>query len=661
MRRQGLGEEAIRAALRVENDARCEPPLDDDEVDRIAASIAGYPAGADPVRYVEQDGTIHLVKTTRDGPVTVPLCNFTARIIEEVVHDDGAEQTRRLAVQGTLAVGDALPRYEIPAAEFPGMGWVISAWGTRAVVYSGNGTKDHLRVAMQLLSSSVPRRTVFGHTGWREIDGAWLYLHAGGAVGPVGPVAGIEVSLPDALGHFLLPTPPEGRVLRDDIRASLQFLELGPPWLTFPVLAAVFRAVLGDTDFALHLAGPTGTYKSEAAALAQQHFGAGLDARHLPGSWSSTGNALEGLCFSAKDAPLVVDDFAPAGSVYDVQRYHKEAERLLRAQGNRAGRQRMRADATLRPAKPPRGLILSTGEDVPRGQSLRARLLVLDVGPGDFGPQPPDLNPALSACQDDAAGGKYAAAMAGFLRWIAPQYAKIRGRLQKELAKLRSEFSGSGQHARTPGVLADLALGLHYLLRFAVEVGAIDRARRDELWQRGRDALDEAGREQAKHLAGSEPTGMFLRLLTAVLASGRAHVTDLHGDAPPNASAWGWRGHTRFSGNGSDDTVEHTDWQSCGCQIGWVDGDNLYLEPEASYAEAQRLAREQGESLTVSSDTLRRRLSEKGLLVSCDKSRQKLTIRKTLGGTRRNVLHLSAAAFTSPNKNRPNRPIRRKI
>ena len=39
----------------------------------------------------------------------------------------------------------------------------------------------------------------------------------------------------------------------------------------------------------------------------------------------------------------------------------------------------MRADGSLRAVRAPRGLIVSTGEDVPRGQSLRARLLVPDI------------------------------------------------------------------------------------------------------------------------------------------------------------------------------------------------------------------------------------------------------------------------------------------
>lgn len=42
MRRQGLPVEAIAAALRVENQQRCKPPLADEEVERIAASVGRY-------------------------------------------------------------------------------------------------------------------------------------------------------------------------------------------------------------------------------------------------------------------------------------------------------------------------------------------------------------------------------------------------------------------------------------------------------------------------------------------------------------------------------------------------------------------------------------------------------------------------------------------
>src|SRR5262249_18416714 len=157
----------------------------------------------------------------------------------------------------------------------------------------------------------------------------------------------------DALARYVLPNPLTTVSLRSEVlfgelgkaarqeaaalvaavRASLALLDLAPDRLSFPLLAAVYRAVLTAADFSLHLMGQSGEFKSEVAALLQQHSGAGLDARHLPGSWSSTGNSLESIAFTCKDALLVVDDFAPHGNAADVSRLHREAERLLRAQG----------------------------------------------------------------------------------------------------------------------------------------------------------------------------------------------------------------------------------------------------------------------------------------------------------------------------------------
>jgi hypothetical protein len=607
--------------------------------------------GAAPM-YFENDGCIYRVTMTRDGPVQVALCNFTARIVEDVVHDDGAEQTRRLAVQGTLAGGVPLPRIEVPAADFPGMGWVVPAWGTRAVVYAGLGTKDHLRTALQLLSGDVPRRTVYAHMGWRQSGADWVYLHAGGALGANGPGAGFELSLPDALASFELPAPPADERLRAAIRASLGLLDgLATDRIIFPLLAAVYRAVLGPADYTEHLAGPTGVFKTELSALAEQHWGAGLDARHLPGSWASTGNSLEGLAFAAKDALLVVDDFAPHGSTFDVQRYHKEADRLLRAQGNRAGRGRCRADGSVRPPRPPRGTILSTGEDVPRGQSLGARLFVIEIGPEDVNKE------RLTACQADAAAGLDAEAMAGFIRWLAPRYGELQACLPGEAAELRERASSGGLHARTPGIVADLALGLNTFLDFALAVEAITEAERDALAKRGWEALREAAAAQADHNAAAEPTAHFLRLLRAALASGRAHVADAHGREPNDPAAWGWRGRDYVAGPTRETALEQTAWTSQGRRIGWIDGADLYLEPEASFAAAQELARDQGEALAVSARTLAKRLREKGRLASWDEKRQRNTVRRTLeGSVSREVLHLHAVALSPAEPSKPAKP-----
>lgn len=83
--------------------------------------------------------------------------------------------------------------------------------GASATVRAGHGTRDHARAAVQLLSGGVPTRTVYGHLGWREVNGELVYFHAGGAIGANGPVSGVEVEVGDALERYVLPTPLWGR------------------------------------------------------------------------------------------------------------------------------------------------------------------------------------------------------------------------------------------------------------------------------------------------------------------------------------------------------------------------------------------------------------------------------------------------------------------
>ena len=65
MRRRGMGEAEIFAALRVANEQRCEPPLMASEVERIAASVARYAPEADGAKLV-------VLNSSADGsrPVT---------------------------------------------------------------------------------------------------------------------------------------------------------------------------------------------------------------------------------------------------------------------------------------------------------------------------------------------------------------------------------------------------------------------------------------------------------------------------------------------------------------------------------------------------------------------------------------------------------------
>jgi hypothetical protein len=257
---------------------------------------------------------------------------------------------------------------------------------------------------------------------------------------------------------------------------------------------------------------------------------------HLPGAWSSTGNALEVLAFLGKDALVVIDDFAPQGNSTDVARYHASADRVFRAAGNNAGRSRLGSTAKLREPKPPRALILSTGEDIPRGQSIRARLLILELSKNSID------SGALTKCQNDAHLGRFAEAMGAYVRWLAIHYDELRDRFEKLTADYRSRALRDSTHARMPDIVANLQAGFELFLEFCVDSDVIDNAKRDSLKNRCWSAISKAAETQSKHQMETEPAIRFVESVRSLLSSGRCHLEARGSGEPSNSpGSCGWR------------------------------------------------------------------------------------------------------------------------
>ena len=210
------------------------------------------------------EGLVWLKLSSERVVVSTRLANFTATISGEVVEDDGVEQRRRFEIEATLRGRTA--RFGVAASQFEGMGWVTDRLGAGAIVFPGFGLRDRARAAIQLLSGEIQQRRLYTHLGWRQHEGEWCYLHAGGATGATGAVSGVEVQPPEPLAGFRLPDPPEGPDLREAIRASLRLTEVAPDPVVIPVHAACARAVLGPCDFSLGLVGQTGCCAPKATA-----------------------------------------------------------------------------------------------------------------------------------------------------------------------------------------------------------------------------------------------------------------------------------------------------------------------------------------------------------------------------------------------------------
>ena len=134
------------------------------------------------------------------------IANFTARIVADLIRDDGDEQRRDFRVEAEVD-GQRLV-FDVAAAEFGRMGWVLQKLGPQAIIYPGQ--QQHARAAMQVLSGAIPQELVFTHPGWRRHGPQWVSLHGTGALGADGPVFGLQVHLPAALRPYELRRPANG-------------------------------------------------------------------------------------------------------------------------------------------------------------------------------------------------------------------------------------------------------------------------------------------------------------------------------------------------------------------------------------------------------------------------------------------------------------------
>lgn len=568
----------------------------------------------------------------KNAETQVRLTNFEATIVSDVTIDDGVEAEQFFEVEASLR--GTRRNFEVEASRFATMHWAIEKLGAGAIIEPGFGVKDRARHAIQTLSGEVPTKTAYGHLGWREIDGQHYYLHAGGAIGATETRDDIEVAVSEPLQAFVLPASPVGEDLHRAIRTTLSLTDLVKGEVAYTLIGLLGRAPLGNFDSTIWLFGETGTFKSELAALCQQHWGPGLDARHLPASFTATANFNEGLLFEAKDALTVVDDFAPDGTSFDVQKAQKDLARLLRGQGNNQGRGRMRADSRLRVPKPSRSAPLVTAEELPQGHSIRARSVLLGLQEGDID------TARLTRLQALAAEGVLAQSMTAYIRHLAGNIDGHRDSLKSEAIARRAELAGDGLHKRTPGALAELEIGVERFIGFAAEAGAITDAEADEHRKAARRAIVQVGRLQAVYLSSGEPATRFIELLGSVLSSGGAHIADPGGANPREPGVWGWR-HI--------ETGDSASWRAQGPRIGWTDGEDLWLDPDASLAAVQELSRRAAEPYTISRTTLAKRLAERGLLASTDleTNRECVAIRKSIGGARMQVLHLKASLLVS--------------
>lgn len=475
-------------------------------------------------RYVElaNGGGIQWIYESRGEIQEQLLCNFTARIVEELAQDNGLETNLLYRLAGCHD-GKELPPIDMTYEQFVGMTWAAKQWKSGCCIEPGNGIKDALRAAIQTISnkdSPVERRVVFTQTGWRLVDGAWVYLHGGGGLGATGPVAGIETDLRD-LSRYTLPDPSKTKQERHAAAlASSRYLSLAKIEITLPLLACTFLAPLAQAlkvDFTLWLEAPSQSQKSSIAGVALSHFGKEIDRTSLTANWTATANSLEGTLFTLADSLAVIDDYAPQNSAAEQSKLDAVAGRLVRGAGNLQGRARLNRDLSSSPAKYPRGLCVATAEQWIGGESLNARLFGVSLHRGDV-----DLA-RLTELQAAGAAGLLSRCMADFIVGVAGNREQVIKQCRELWLGYRTQAMAAGLTGRAPEQVAFLLTGAKLAANHYRAAGVeLDTSQ----WA---ETLYTLARRHQQQVLESQPADRFRNALRELLQAGAAHLEAVDG------------------------------------------------------------------------------------------------------------------------------------
>jgi hypothetical protein len=295
----------------------------------------------------------------------VPIADFTARIVEEQVGEDGRKQFQ---IEGSTITGrpfQMLMEAEDFADDKKLKATLTAAAGAQAPIYVGMA--KHLGTAIQRLSGDIASIRRFTRTGWS--DGKFL-------------IPGREIEQATiVLGRKL----PYAFSKDADLSLALQALDalfrshgpacVGPivSFLLTPPLALL--AGWRNERYGAFLSGRTGSLKSSMAQALMCLYGPGFSRDDLLVKWGqgATNNALMAMAVAAYDLPFLIDNYKPNtgdGPKAFINLIHNIVEG--------GEKDRLNRSSELRDSRPVFAWPLVTGEDVPdKDPASLARVLVI--------------------------------------------------------------------------------------------------------------------------------------------------------------------------------------------------------------------------------------------------------------------------------------------
>ena len=222
----------------------------------------------------------------------------------------------------------------------------------------------------------------------------------------------------------------------------------------------------------------------------------------------------------AKDILLAIDDYASPADANSAREINKTVEYMIRDIGNRQGRVRSNADMSSQTTYYPRGLVVTSGEQVPPpGVSRSARILPIPIRKEDFFAEDDLTLSLLTQAQKDRF--YYPVAMCHYIKWIEDHWDDVKSEFNNQYEHYRSMAPKQDVHLRMVEIVLLLQTGLYIATEYAVQKGGLDNSSRQALLKDGWKILTGLVNAQNARVANERPGERFIECLKSMLASGK--------------------------------------------------------------------------------------------------------------------------------------------
>jgi DNA primase len=335
---------------------------------------------------------------TKNDVIYKNISSFTGSIDKEVIYDDGTASSGKRVYEGNFNTSNnkKFP-FKINAEDFTSTREfrksVANICGSEANILPGE--EPHVITAIQALSNSNPHKveeTVYQHTGWSRDKSIYYFPHMSvdKDMSDLTDIVRVDLAYKSSIASTQFSRFKFKKASKEEVFTTLNegiydgLLKLFSYDITLPCISTVFLPILlpfmnNSKKYMLWIHGTTGKGKTNLVTTLNSFYGDFYINQTPNLSWDSTAHSFENYGFYLKDALLSIDNFklthAPKG-------YHK----IIHSYTDNTARTRLNSSAELKDSYPIRGVVISSGEDLPSGESSTlARLIPIEIsGNGNY-------------------------------------------------------------------------------------------------------------------------------------------------------------------------------------------------------------------------------------------------------------------------------------